>query len=215
MHIQHKPRARKWFPRALIFSAMVGLLPSVAICSDHTESPLVKQDASMDLTDLYVFDSGGGKMTVIVNWAGFNDSRAQPDAAPLFTSNSLYTINIDNNEDNVADFRIQWKFGQNSQGQWGVQVTGIPGSQGTVSGPVERILSGGNGTRVWAGHADDPFFFDVQGYLDTLATGVLSIINTRSILSGFNVTALAVEFDIASVVNSGGDAHFWITSARK
>jgi Domain of unknown function (DUF4331) len=124
-------------------------------------------------------------------------------------------LNIDNNEDNVVDFHVRWRFAQNVQGGWGVQVENLPGSTGTISGPVETILSGGAGTRVWSGHADEPFFFDVQGYLDTLATGTLSIRNDRSILSGLNVTALAMEINTAAMRSGTSSLRFWISSARK
>ena len=188
---------------------------SSAIASDHNESPLVKLDASVDLTDLYIFDSGSNKTTAIICWGGFNDSRPQPDADGVYNANVLYTLNIDNNQDNIADRQVMWRFGQNTSGEWGVQVQGIPGSDGTVSGAVEKILSGGNGTRVWSGHADEPFFFDVQGYLDTLATGKLMITNNRSVLSGLNVTALALELNTSELRSGNNELRFWITSARK
>lgn len=202
-------------PLACLFVSAIGLTPYSAQASDHDESPLVKTRASLDLTDLYVFNSGNGETTAIIDWAGFNDSRPQPDAAGVYDPNVLYTLNIDNNEDNVADIQVRWRFGVNSTGQYGVQVENIPGSTGVVRGPVERVLNGGNGTRVWAGHADDPFFFDVQGYLDTLATGTLSIRNDRSILAGLNVTALAVEMNTAAMRSGSKELRFWITSAYK
>jgi len=199
---------------ALVFGALC-VFPSISIASDHDESPLVKLDASVDLTDLYIFDSGHNETTAIIAWGGFNDSRPQPDAEAIYNANVLYTLNIDNNEDNVVDFQVRWRFAQNAQGGWGVQVENLPGSTGTISGPVETILSGGAGTRVWSGHADEPFFFDVQGYLDTLATGTLSIRNDRSILSGLNVTALAMEINTAAMRSGTSSLRFWISSARK
>ena len=215
MHKHNILRRHKLLPLACMLAAAVGLAPYSAQASDHDESPLVKTDASLDLTDLYVFDTGGGKTTAIIDWAGFNDSRPQPDASGVYNPNVLYTLNIDNNEDNIADIQVRWRFGTNSKGEYGVKVENIPGSLGTVTGPVETVLSGGNGTRVWAGHADDPFFFDVEGYLNTVATGTLSIRNDRSILAGLNVTALAVEMDTAAMRSGSKERRFWITSARK
>ena len=88
--------------------------------SDHDEAPLVKADAAQDITDLYVFDSGGGTTTIIVCWAGFNDSRPQPDAEGVYDENALYTIWVDNNGDNEADRAIYWRFGRNMAGDVGV-----------------------------------------------------------------------------------------------
>lgn len=199
--------------------AVTGMLllqtSNMAFASDHNESPLVKVDASVDLTDLYIFDTGKNETTAIIVWAGFNDSRPQPDAEGVYNPNVLYTLNIDNNQDNIADIQVRWRFAQSSDGEFGVQVENVPGSAGTVSGSVEQVLSAGNGTRVWAGHADDPFFFDVQGYLDTLATGTLMIRNDRSILAGKNATALAVEMSTSAMRSGSNELRFWITSARK
>ncbi len=204
--------------RQLCKTVLAGILASVSgavHASDHDESPLVKVDASMDITDLYVFGSGGGETTVIVDWAGFNDSRPQPDAEAVYNPNALYTLHIDNNQDNVADIQVHWRFGQNSSGEWGVQVENLPGGDSVVKGAVETVLDAGNGTRVWAGHADDPFFFDAAGYLDTLATGKLMIRNDRDFLAGLNVTAIALEMRNDGMRSGDQPLQFWVTSARK
>jgi hypothetical protein len=183
--------------------------------SDHDEAPLVKMDAAQDITDLYVFDSGGGTTTIIVCWAGFNDSRPQPDAEGLYDGDALYTIWVDNDGDNVADHSIYWRFGTNSAGDVGIRWEGVPGADDFVSGPVETVFDAGDGARVWAGHADDPFFFDAQGYLETLDTGTLSIVSNRDFLAGLNVTAAAIEIDTALLQNGDEPMQFWTTAARK
>lgn len=194
---------------------LILLTPLSSNASDHDESPLVKTDASMDITDLYIFDSGNGETTAIIDWAGFNDSRPQPDADGVYNENALYTLNIDNNQDNVPDIQVYWRFGTNADGKVGVQVENLPGGDAVVSGSVEKVFSAGNGTRVWSGHADDPFFFDAQGYLDTLATGTLMIRNDRDFLGGLNVTAIALEMNTAAMRVGSNPLHFWATSARK
>jgi hypothetical protein len=186
--------------------------PSVQ-ASDHDESIEVKEDASMDITDLYIFDSGGGNTTIIVCWAGFNDSRPQPDAEPLFDDDALYTIWIDNNMDNEADHAIYWRYGLNNLEEWGVRWEGVPGAGGNVSGPVESIFDAGEGARVWTGHAEDPFFFDALGYLETLDTGTVAITNANDLLAGLNVTAAAIE--IETDLLGDGPMQVWTTAARK
>ena len=195
--------------------AGAGVLATSVFASDHDESPLVKKDAATDITDLYVFASGTNKTTIIVDWAGFNDSRPQPDKEGVYDEGVLYTLHVDNNGDNVADHLIRWRFGRNAAGEAGVQFEGIPGSDGKVSGPVETVFDAGSGTRVWSGHADDPFFFDVEGYLATLDTGKLSIVSTRDTLAGLNVTAAAIEIDTSLLQNGTAPMQFWVTSARK
>lgn len=211
-------RFRGQLIRTSVYIGMISLLnicPSIGSASDHDESPLVKTDASMDITDLYIFDGGRGNTTAVINWAGFNDSRPQPDADGVYNPDALYTLNIDNNEDNQPDIQVYWRFGTNANGVIGVQVENLPGSSGTVSGPIEKVFEAGNGTRVWSGHADDPFFFDAQGYLDTLATGTLMIRNDRDFLAGLNVTAIVMDMNTSAMRNGDNELRFWVTSARK
>lgn len=192
-----------------------GWWASTVFASDHDESPLVKEDAAQDITDLYVFDSGGGKTTIIVCWAGFNDSRPQPDAAALYDAKALYTIHVDNDGDNVADQKIYWRYGANAQDQFGIQWEGIPGAKPLVQGPVETVFEAGTFARVWTGHADDPFFFDAAGYLETLDTGTVSFKKERDFLAGLNVTAAAIEIDTDVLMGSAPTMQFWVTASRK
>lgn len=184
------------------------------LASDHDEAPLVKEDAAQDITDLYVFDSGGGTTTIIVCWAGFNDSRPQPDAEGVYEENALYTIWVDNNDDEEADHAIYWRYGRNNAGEVGVQWEGVPGAADFVSGPVETVFAVGDGARTWSGHADDPFFFDAQGYLETLDMGAPVFDSTRDFLEGLNVTAAAIEINTALLQDGDSPMQFWVTASR-
>ena len=192
-----------------------GWWASTVLASDHDESPLVKADAAQDITDLYVFESGPGKTTIIVCWAGFNDSRPQPDKAAVYDAKALYAIHIDNNGDHKADHTIYWRYGANAQDQFGIQWEGIPGADPKVSGFVETIFDAGPYARVWTGHADDPFFFDAGGYLSTLDTGILTFDSKKDFLAGFNVTAAAIEIDTDIIIGDGKSMQFWATASRK
>lgn len=192
-----------------------GWWASTVLASDHDESPLVKQDAAMDITDVYVFPSGDNKTTIIVCWAGFNDSRPQPDNAALYDGNALYTIWVDNNGDNESDIAIRWRYGANAQDAIGIQWEGIPGADAAVSGPVETVFDAGQFARVWTGHADDPFFFDAQGYLETLDSGTPMFMSNRDFLAGLNVTAAAIEIDTDVLAGGMNPIQVWATAARK
>lgn len=193
-----------------------GWWASSVFASDHDESPLVKMDAAQDITDLYVFDSNGGKsITIIVCWAGFNDSRPQPDTEALYDSNALYTIHVDNDGDNKADVKIYWRYGVNDKDQFGVQWEGIPGTDGPVADAVEKIFPAGQYARVWTGHADDPFFFDAQGYLEALDTATVSFDSKRDFLKGLNVTAAAIEIETDIIAAGANPIQVWATASRK
>ena len=202
---------------AIAVAAICGGAPwaSTVFASDHDESPLVKLDAAQDITDLYVFDSGGGTTTIIVCWAGFNDSRMQPDTEGLYDEDALYTIWVDNDGDNESDIAIRWRFGRDAEGNVGVRWEDVPGALDNVAGPVEEIFDVGKGARVWSGHADDPFFFDAQGYLETLDTGTVMLMNNRDFLAGLNVTAAAIEIDTSLLQEGDDPIQVWTTAARK
>jgi hypothetical protein len=215
MQRQFKHKGR-WAAIALAAITGGGWYASTVLASDHDESPLVKEDAAQDITDLYVFDSGNDTTTIIVCWAGFNDSRPQPDAEAVYDADALYTIWIDNDGDNESDIAIRWRFGQNAAGDWGVRWEDVPGSVETqVAGPVETIFDVGEGARVWTGHADDPFFFDAQGYLETLGSGTPMFMSNRDFLAGLNVTASAIEIDTSLLQEGGAPIQVWVTAARK
>lgn len=202
---------------ALAVAGICGGAPwaSTVFASDHDESPLVKEDAAQDITDLYVFDSGGGTTTIIVCWAGFNDSRPQPDTEGLYDEDALYTIWVDNDGDNEGDIAIRWRFGRDPEGNVGVRWENVPGALDDVAGPVEEVFSVGKAARVWAGHADDPFFFDAQGYLETLDTGTVMMTSKRDFLAGLNVTAAAIEIDTSLLQDGDAPMQVWATAARK
>jgi hypothetical protein len=189
-----------------------GWAASNVLASDHFESPLVQMDSAQDITDLYVFDSAPGKVTIIVCWAGLGGVSMASNDAPLYDSKALYTIHVDNNGDNEADIQIHWRYGVNAQDQFGVQWEGIPGAD-KVSGAVETIFPAGQFARVWTGHADDPFFFDAQGYLETIGSGTVSFMNTRDFLAGLNVTAAAIEID-TDPLTGGNPIQVWATASR-
>lgn len=183
--------------------------------SDHFEAPLVQADPSMDITDLYLFAGAAGKTVAVINFAGLGFSLTQPTTVGTYNANALYTLHIDNTGDDVEDTAINVRFGQNSLGAWGVKVEGLPGAAASINGAVESNLSDSSGNKVFAGRRDDPFFFDAQGYLDTLATGTLMITNTRDFLAGMNCTSIVLEFDTAAALNGGTRLSCWATSGRK
>lgn len=193
-----------------------GWWASTVLASDHDESPKVKLDAAQDITDLYVFESGPGKTTIIVCWAGFNDSiKQQPTKAGVYDAKALYAIHVDNDNpaDGKADKVIYWRYGANAADEIGIQWEGIPGADPKVAGNVETIFDAGPYARVWTGHADDPFFFDAGGYLSTLDTGKLTFDSKQDFLAGLNVTAAAIEID-TDALTGGKPIQVWATASR-
>jgi hypothetical protein len=131
----------------------------------------------------------------------------------MYDGDLLYGIHFDTDLDSVEDTSIWIRYGQDALGNWGVQVTGLPGAGAPVVGAVEQVIAAPGG-RVWTGLRDDPFFFDLQGLEDTLNTGTISFDNTRDSLAGTNATAIVLEFDTASALGASTQARVWATTSR-
>jgi hypothetical protein len=65
---------------------------------------------------------------------------------------------------------------------------------------------------VYLGLRDDPFFFDLQGFKDTLMTGTVAFNPARDFVALKNTLIFAVEFDHAAA----GSTNFgiWSTTGR-
>jgi hypothetical protein len=67
---------------------------------------------------------------------------------------------------------------------------------------------------VFAGLRDDPFFFDLQGFQDTLATATVAFTGADA-LAGLNASAIVFEMDSATLVGNGHNISAWATTGRK
>lgn len=194
----------------MLTTLLLASLLGTADASDHAEAPAAAQAIGADLSDLYAWHEGD-KLWVILTF-GWHI----PDGPYLpFDPDALFGIHFDHDGDGVADHDTWIRFGTNAQGFVGVKVEGLPGGNAEVIGGIEEDLDGGNGLRVKAMLADDPFFMDLEGFKTTLQTGDLSIDATRDSLAGTRVDAIVLEMDLAAA--SGGQQNFqlWATSARK
>lgn len=212
-------------------SRMKRLLPAIAIAllavgaglfisssqpveaADHTDPPRVTLGDSTDIGDIYAWhNSTDDTLTMVLTIAGPVAPAA--DQAGTYDAEALYTIHIDNDADNAPNFNIRAKFGQNDLGNWGVQVEGLPGTTAAVIGAVETEIAGEGDTKVWAGLRDDPFFFDLEGFNDTVSSGTLSFDPNRDFFAGQNITALVIEVSLTAAQAGNSDGlQVWATSA--
>jgi hypothetical protein len=197
--------------RQVTLAGLVLAFVGAAFAADHAEAPGADADPAGDVADLYATHKDGD-LTVVLTYAGLTPAIADGGQAS-FDPDMLYGIHIDGDFDNVPDHEIWVRYGQNALGDWGMQVTGLPGTMGQVIGPVESAIADG-GAWAWAGLADDPFFFDLTGFNDTVATGDLMFTGADS-LAGANVTAITLQFPYASVVGDDGRLQMWATTSRK
>ena len=204
----------------LVLFAMGVFDAPTSFASDHFEAPLVQQHKGADITDVYIFDTVGDTVTMIVCFAGFTGADLGTATDATYDKDVLYTLNIDTNMDNKTNHAVQWRYGTNNAGDWGVSVANIPGVDATIVGAVDTALGDG-GTKVWTGNADDPFFFDAVGYLTTLRTGSLglgegetpSFDNTRDFLAGMNVTSMVIQVPV-SAFGGSESIQVWATTHK-
>lgn len=216
--------------------AAIALLSGHVFAFDHNDAPGTMADNPADISDFYAWNTEDGTIVAIVNFAGL----AEAGSDPVYDPDVLYGIHIDNDGDHKPDIDIWARFGKNAAGDWGLQVINLPGADATAEpdicgeppdsgdngdgdgdqslvahcGPVDTVIDTGAGTRIWAGPREDPFFFDLDGYLDTVMSGTLSFDSTNDSFAGLNVTSIVVEMDAAAAADGADNIQMWATSSR-
>lgn len=184
-------------------------LPGQGIfAADHLDPPqrtdpsvAETPDRAADIADIFAWkNTDNDSVVLVMTFAGPQGT----DAAGTYDPDVLYTLNISNIEPReTPEYRINIRFGQAVSGddvidgEYGVQVSGLPSSGigvTTISGSVETPLSD-DGITVQAGVFDDPFFFDLQGFKDTLAMGDLAFTG-EDFFAGMNDTAVVIEIPL-------------------
>lgn len=186
-----------------------------ARAADHNDPPARVGNAvdAADIADLYAWHSDDdGTLTIAMTFAG--PTMPADDQTGTYDADVLYGIHIDNSGDNTANSDIWVRFAQNDLGDWGVQLLGVPGEAGPVVGPVETEIDADNGAKVFTGLRDDPFFFDLEGFQNTVMTGDLSFMSSRDSFAGQNVTTVVLEVPLAAALGGGTDLSIWATSSR-
>ena len=193
----------------LALVAVTAALSTAVRAADHAEADTASaDDVSADIGDLFAFHADG-RLTLILTYDGY---LLLSDTA-TYDADVIYGFHIDTDGDNESDHDIWARFGQNTAGEWGLQVQGLPGTEGALVGPVEELINDtSSDAQAFAGMRDDPFFFDREGFLDTLMTGTLSFDPNRDFVAVKNTMAIAVEFEHANLGTN--DIAIWATTGR-
>ena len=150
-------------------------------------------------------------------------------ATATFPSNVMYEFNIDNTGDKVEDLVIQCLVQGGKMRVYGPVAVGTPGLASTVltSGPSTEVAvtaygaaslntsTNANGTRIFAGPRDDPFFFDLVRFKEILAGSQTSFrpvgVDT---FAGTNVMSIVVEVP-KSLLGSAATINVWAETKSK
>jgi Domain of unknown function (DUF4331) len=162
--------------------AALGAGPLFVSGADHLDSPLVKLDPRVDITDIYAWRTGVSNTTLALN---VNPLTSVPDSkAARFSQAAMYEFKIDTNGDARADVAYRVRFsdlrhfsnGTNDQIYTVRRATGAAAQRTEWSGATvaigrttryglaARVAAMAGGGTAFAGPRDDPFFFDLVGF---------------------------------------------------
>ena len=199
----------------LLAMAGFGLWTATSVdAADHAEAPGTATDAAADIADFYSWHTEDDTVVSIVTFAPLltPGTPAVYDEAVLYSLHQAFPNKEGTFDDFDADASAHVRFGQDAAGDWGVQATLVSAlGEIVIEGPVGEPLTddSGIGITVWAGLADDPFFFDSTGFADTIASETLAFDPTRDSLAGTNVTAIVLEAPLFSPLMKT-----WATTGR-
>jgi hypothetical protein len=206
--------------------------PSAAVGADHLDAPGLTPpggDPRTDITDIYAFRAANGNSVLVLNVngltaAGSTAGFASNVPAVEQTDDVTYRFNVDGDGDAVADVVLDARFGRpNPEGIQSFRVT--RNGKHLVAGRTSRFgethaAHGPDGVRAFAGLRDDPFFFDLGGFLNILSPtpgeSFLGCTSPRTdTFAGTNVSSLVLDVPPSLLTQAGSsDIGVWATTIR-
>ena len=174
-------------------------------------------DRNADIADVFAWYNGEGADRTAVfamTFAGPNAPVA--DQATPCDPDVVYSIHIDNNEtDGIAPTStIEMRLGEDDAGNCFYRLTGVPGAgSDPLVGAVGFETRRGD-AQAYVGLRADAFFFDLQGFRETLAMGTLRFVNDRDFFAGKNTSVMIVEVPLVGVSPTDAPYRVWGTTAR-
>lgn len=180
----------------------LGLIVTAAFAADHVDSPATVNDPAADINDIYAFvnpnDAGEAIYVATVNPFANSGTR--------FSDAVVYGFELANGA-GVSN-RIECTFSRPDQTTLDQEVvcTGPDGRM--VSGPINQVNSNGD-FRVFAGLTDDPFYFDLDAFQDTVSAAEPRFTDPGTdFFAGLNVMSIVIGLDIDATAQTETKAHF-------
>jgi hypothetical protein len=219
--------------------------PAQAGAADHRDAPGLTPpggDVRADINDVYAFQASNPNRTAIVVTVNGLTAANTPvyfgRGVPGINANKriLYYINVDNDGDAIADVVYRLRFGKPRNGVQKFELMRgnrvlIPLSNGrTTRFNASPQSSSGGGARVFAGVSEDPFFFDLPGFiniakgLDALGLDSDPTNNAESFIgctgsrtdffAGLNVSSIVLEVPDSQLTagGTGNTVGIWATT---
>jgi Domain of unknown function (DUF4331) len=205
--------------------------PTAAGAADHLDAPGLTPpsgDIRTDITDVYAFRAPSGRTVLVMNVNGLTKKGVQARLATgvpsvAATKRASYNFRIDSNGDAKEDVVLSLTFGTpNAQGVQGLTLrrNGKVFLEGATSPYGKLIVNRGSAhARVYVGMRDDPFFFDLDGFLEILSKEPgKSFLGCKSprkdFFAGSNVTSIVVEMDSAQLTKGKSMIGVWATTNK-
>src|SRR5215213_2955965 len=198
----------KKFSTILVYGLMAlalafGLVAVPASAADHLDAPGLTSpggDSRLDITDVYAFQSPSNPdNTVLI--MNVNPLAGVQNDGTFRSGNALYAFKIDSNGDAQEDVTFRIKFSKPDENlMQRVTIARDGGVDNDLDGEMRNPIAKGQtnediaipgGGMLFTGVMDDPFFFDLEGFLalDFCTPG-----ETRpNFFSGLNVSAIVLE----------------------
>ncbi len=197
-----------------LLTLLLAVTGGSAWAADHRDGPGVQADPAADINDVYAFVSPENPNKVIVIMTVF----PQADANAAFSDAVEYRFNVQQIADGNARRDVVCTFGADDA----YTCSGPPGvvASGTVGGEPAT----GDSIKAWAGLRDDPFFFDLNGFLavvganpnaDPLCRVQMDQTGT-DFFAGLNTLAIVLELDrtILWADQANPQLRIWGSTAR-
>lgn len=148
--------------------AVLATATSGAWAADHTDSPAAASDPAADITDLYTWmESDASKVNLVMNVVPFATNTSS------FSTSVIYAFHLTNPQTSdpsiTTSYMVLCQFASNSSIQCWLE--GPNGTIDYVTGdptPTAGLDSTNGDMKVFAGLRNDPFFFNLGGFQDTL-----------------------------------------------
>ncbi|MCA9299034.1 MAG: DUF4331 family protein, partial [Phycisphaerales bacterium] len=205
--------------KSLCIAAVAGL----ALGADHKEAPLISEDASADIADLYAYLHPDDPSRLVLAMTVNPFSAPNEATGYHFSPNVRYVFHVDTDNDGRAEQDVRVTFTKRASGGQMYRVS-FPGIGGDFTGEVTMptlepapndpiVTAGPNGTMAFAGPRDDPFFFDVVGFNRFLAgTGTFSGADG---FAGANVSSIVLDVPLGVVAPGASSFQVWASTERR
>ena len=181
------------------------LVGGFAQAADHNEAPLVRQDPTADINDIYAFVNPNDPDETILVITVF------PDAPGGARFSDAVKYNFFLSQASTPEMAISCNFIDE-----GEEILCAGPNDLFARGDVGTIVSG-DGMRVWSGIRDDPFFFDGAAFAQTAATLTPSFTDPGTNTFGtFNTLAIVIGVQSSRLMGEVADPVFkvWASSER-